>query len=231
MRIARQLRKKYESTSFDEETIQLFIAASNAADKKLVRDLIELKKIYNSINAAVVDQEEDGGYYEIFVKALANTARILTNDMEDAERGLLAEAICIPSNNSSKHSSFAMNVLKEEYLKMILEYFAEIDFAGEVIKYHKNIKGGEVLKFENGVAQTEDKFAATKENTNGIVVVKEFDDKLYATKQISDLIPEVELTNELIFRASGSDVHKLKNELINAREVRLEIAYGKGNLI
>src|SRR5690606_28333070 len=64
MRIARQLRKKYESTSFDKEVIQLFIAASNAVDKKLVRDLVELKKIYNSINAAVVDQEEkDKEYY------------------------------------------------------------------------------------------------------------------------------------------------------------------------
>lgn len=230
MRIARQLRKKYENTSFDEETIQLFIAASHAADKKLVRDLIELKKIYNSINAAV-DQEENEQYYEEFVKALANTARVLTNNMEDAERGLLAEAICIPSNNSSKHSSFAMNVLKEEYIKMTLEYFAEIDFAGEVIRYHKNIKGGEILEFKNGVAQTEDKFAATKENINGLFVVKEFNNKLYATKQIKDLIPEVDTTNEIIFRASGSDVHKLKDELINAQETRFEIVYGKGNLI
>lgn len=233
MRIARQLRKKYESASFDEETIQLFISASNAADKKLVRDLVELKKIYNSINAAVVDQEENENeqYYERFVKALANTARVLTNNMEDAERGLLAEAICIPSNNLSKHSSFAMNVLKEEYIKMTLKYFAEIDFAGEAIRYHKNIKGGEILEFKNGVAQTEDKFAATKENINGIFVVKEFDNKLYATKQIDDLIPEIEITNEVIFRASGSNVHKLKDDLMNAKRVRLEIVYGKGNLI
>ena len=232
MRAARRLRKMYDKVSFSDDTKHLFLTKLDATDIRLVRDLRELKNLYNSINAGVSEDEAQEPYYAVYLEALANTVRLITKDMPDAERAVLVEAVCMPSEDGrSRYSSFAMNTLKEEYIQMVLENFSEIEVAGEKLTHAENIEEGDVLEFSFGVAKTEEKLAATKANIHGKFVIKEINGRLYATKNIKDLLPEVEFTNKLVFRAVDEDIDTLKDTLMNAQNVELKVEFKKGNLI
>lgn len=232
MRIARVLRKRYEKTRYSEDIANHFITAKDQAGEKLVRDLIELKKMYNTINAGIREDVTEEPHYKIYMEALANTVRLITSHMSDVERAELAEAISMPSSNISSHSSFALNTLKEEFIKMAVEYFAEIDVAGEPLMVRKNVEEGDVLSFNFGVAKDGDKLAATRADISGEFVIRKINDRYYATKNIVDLIPKVEMNNKIIFRADVSaNPHAVKEALLNAENVELKIEFGKGNLI
>lgn len=234
MKMARSLMRRYNNAKYNDDISTIFIAAKDQAERETVRDLIELKKIYNTINAGVIENEEEEPFYKTYIAALANTTRLVTQNLTDIERATLAEAISMPSSDISSHSSFALNTLKEEFIKMATEYFAEIDVAGEKLEFHKNIKEGDVLNFELGIFKDEEneKFAATKADINGEFTIKEINGRLYATKNIVDLIPEVELTNDIVFRMDF-DAHskEVRKALLEAETVEFKIVFGKGNLV
>lgn len=233
MRTARTLRRRYDNAKYSEDIQQFFISAKDAAGARLVYDLLELKNLYNSINAGVSqNEEEESPFYNDYIDALANTVRLVTAHMDDVARAELVEAVSAPaSTNRSTYSSFAMNTIKEEYIKMVTRNFADVNVAGERITHQENIKEGDVLEFKFGVAKDGEKFAATKENITGTFTVAKIDDKFYAVKPIEEVLPEVKFTNEIVFRASDQDLYALRQALVNAENVELKIEFGKGNLI
>lgn len=233
MRIARVLKRKHDSTRYSEDIANHFIAAKDQAGEKLVHDLIELKKMYNTVNAGIREDVTEEPHYKVYMEALANTVRLITASMDDADRAELVEAICVPrTDHGSKYSSFAMSTLKEEYLKMVARNFAEIDIAGEPLMVRKNVEEGDVLSFNFGVAKDGDRLAATRADISGEFVIRKINDRYYATKKIEELIPAVEMNNKIIFRADVSaNPHVVKEALLNAEKVELKIVFGEGNLV
>jgi hypothetical protein len=232
MRTARTLRRRYDNAKYSEDIQQFFISAKDAVDTRLVYDLLELKNLYNSINAGVSQNEEENPFYNDYINALANTVRLVTAHMDDVARAELVEAVSAPASTTrSMYSSFAMNTIKEEYIKMVTRNFADVNVAGEPLVSYRNIEEGDTLEFKFGVASSGEKFAATKENICGKFTLRKINNRFYATKPIEEVLPEVELTNEIVFRASDQDLYALRQALVNAENVELKIEFGKGNLI
>lgn len=175
--------------------------------------LIEMKKMYNDLTGSYITLAQDFEKKKLETDGIrqehkrrmaevANMIRRLTADLAPADRGLIAKAVSMASKGGTRAdggSRFA-SIIGEEYIHMINEKWGETGLAGaEIIGKYED---GDVVEFINGQA---DRGIATNDPITGTFTIKEIDDRLYATKDIVDVVkvPEPDHT-KLVFKLHWS---------------------------
>lgn len=225
--------------SFSTTELAMFQQYAHASHKGLIDSMYMLKLLYNDLvgghteRMAGASEDEQNDYKSEFradMEVLTAFARRLTSKYSPVERARIAKYVSMVSlmNSNGKRvlnlradggSQFAALLLPEEYLLMINSDFAEVTFAGEPLLVGNTYKAGDMVAFTHGIAAN-DVVAA---DLNGVFEIKEFDGRLYATKEIVDLvtIPEPEMVAPIKLKDSSIDgrVDEVMSLLSNSAEV------------
>lgn len=182
---------------FNIEELARFQKYANKAHRSLVESLKMVKLLYNDLAAGHAkrmedsesdDEKEDSRkQFKEDISVLSAFARRLTEDFSPVERARIAKYSSMISSNGIRAdggSQFAALALQEEYLMMLIEDFAEIDFAGQELIANKVYKSGDMVAFTHGIAE----HALVEADINGTFEIKEFNGKLYATQKIADMV-------------------------------------------
>ncbi|MCY7866079.1 hypothetical protein P8918_13690 [Bacillus spizizenii] len=197
---------------YDMDDLAMFEAAIQGRED-LEEGLIEMKKLYNDLTGAYINLveefdkkslETDGirQEHKRRMAAVANMIRRLTADLDPADRALITKAVSMSSKAGTRAdggSRFA-TIIAPEYIQMISEKWGETGLAGaEIIGKYED---GDVVEFVEGQAE---KAISTNEAITGTFTVKEIDNKLYATKPITEVveIPKAD-DSQLVFKLHWS---------------------------
>jgi len=181
--------------------------------KELFLTMSELKLMYNDAAATMYNYSEDETakvQYKAQLAALTSTVRLLTPDLSDANRGLLMKKIALATGKGvikpQGTNKFAENVCQEEHILMLTNQgFAEIDFCGtKIISNKTSFKAGDIVELNAGIAiDDEGNIMLSAEDINGSFLLKEVDNKLYATALIKDKMNEITSSGEFAIKLTG----------------------------
>jgi hypothetical protein len=189
---------------FDSNELARFEMFAGKAHRSLVESLSMLKRLYNDLVAGYVEELENARGNEEHeavakqsfkdnIAVLSSFARALTKEMSPVDRARIAKYASMINKaglRTDGGSQFANIVLPHEYLLMLLEDYAEVDFAGEKLIVNKGVIEGDVVEFKHGISE----LCMIEADINGEFEIRMFNDKLYASKLIKDLVtvPSIE---------------------------------------
>lgn len=193
--------------------------------------IVEAKMIYDDLTG-IMRKEIKGKNDELKraikedynnnIEALSNHVRRLTDHMDAVDRAILLTVV-------GRESNFAFTVCQQEYVHMTVVKHAEIDFAGE--KLDKcDFEVGEMVEFIGGLANVAGKLAVTKSSITGTFEIREYNDKLYAAKNIIDLvsIPEIN-TKQVVIKTKAliaGQAREVSSKIMSGTTIQLKAYNG-----
>lgn len=213
---------------FDSSELARFQEYAGKTHKSLVDSISMLKRLYNDVVAGYTEEidkangneEHEATAKQAFkdnVSVISSFTRALTKEMNPVERARVAKYASMINRNGLRTdggSQFANIVLPHEYILMLDEDYAEVKFAGERLIVNKGVVEGDVVVFNHGISES----CMVEADINGEFEIKAFGDKLYAAKDIKDLVvvPNIENTAPI----------KLKDSSIIGKEEEIEAIIG-----
>lgn len=208
---------------FSIEELAMFQKYAGKANKDLVDSLFMLKLMYNDLVAGHIkrlessiseeDQDASKDEFKSEMAVLSAFARRLTEKFSPVERARVAKFASMISTagiRADGGSQFAALALPEEYLMMLVQDFAEIDFAGQKLIANKGYVAGDMVEFKHGIAEQ----ALVEANINGVFEIKEFNGSMYATKQIVDLVTIPAISNVAPVKLKDSSIKGREKEVM-----------------
>ena len=141
---------------------------------------------------------------------IENMIRLATQYMSPEERGAYMKYIAGRTKNNQKRTDGSENrfyqaLCREEFLRWLISLgLNEIDFAGYKLLNNKGYVDGDMVWFENGQAAK----AIIDGTYTGWLTIREYNNKLYATVDIKDLIVVPEPNNKIIIKVQQGFVSK-----------------------
>ena len=196
-----------------------------------LKEFIEYKSIFGDVNAHKINiskgvcNEELANINADFrdtLSYLGNTIRLATPSMTPEERVLAAIKVATDTRKSVNAcaSMFPSATLPWEYLLLVSQHEAGIDFVGEPIKYIEtlNLQDGEEIRVINKSIAAE----GFIDVPDGLYIVREHDNKFYATKSIKELVAPLLVTdNKLIVRLKYNQDFETISKELDGEEIKI----------
>ena len=176
--------------------------------RRMLREL-DNQKILRSRGKLV---ELDTAAYDRRFAAVSGFVRRLLSRLDPVTKAAVAKYVSMVKGDmlqASGGSSFAMKVLPEEFVLMMVEWFGALDWDGEEVVIHQkgSITDGEFCEFEDGYEINGRCSVVGNERLDGAFQMRMLNGRWYASEKIVNLICVPDATDDIVL-----SLHKTEHE-------------------